>query len=146
MHKFDYRVLFKQFMRFAMVGLSAFGIDYLIFLLLTYVFGVFYIAASAISFIIATVYNYAMSMRYVFQGKETQTAMQQFTIFSVLSIIGLGLNQFFLWACVGLFFIPEWISKVVATFLVTIYNFITRKIFLEDKGKRLPKPDASKQK
>lgn len=128
-----YRDIAIQFLKFSIVGIIAFFIDYGLFLLLTYACGMFYIAASTISFLVSTVFNYAMSMRYVFEGKETQTAMQQFIIFTVLSIIGLGLNQLFLWACVSLLFLPEWFGKLAATFLVMIYNFITRKTFLEDR-------------
>ena len=125
-----------QFLKFSIVGITSFFIDYGLFLLLTYVFDVFYIAASSISFILSTIYNYALSMRYVFQGKETQTAMQKFFIFWVLSFIGLGLNQVFLWACVSPLNMGEWFGKLVATFLVMIYNFVSKKLFLEDHKKR----------
>ena len=127
-----------QFLKFSVVGITSFLIDYGLFLLLTYAFGVFYIAASTTSFIVSTVYNYVLSMRYVFQGKETQTAMQKFTIFWVLSFIGMGLNQLLLWACVSSLGISEWFGKLVATFLVMIYNFWSKKLFLEDhsRGRR----------
>lgn len=129
--------LARQFLRFSIVGIIAFLIDYCLFLLMTYVLGVNYLIASAVSFIISTIFNYVASMRYVFQGKETQTAMQQFMIFCTLSIIGLGLNQLFLWAFTELLSIAAWIGKLGATVLVAIYNFITRKIFLEDHSKQI---------
>ena len=121
-----------QLLRFCAVGLSAFAVDYVLFLLLTYLFGVFYIAASATSYFVSTVYCYAMSMRYVFQGKETQTAMQQFFIFVALSVVGLGLNQLLLWAFGQHVGWPEWFGKLAATFCVTFYNFLSRKFCLED--------------
>lgn len=123
--------LIAQIVKFGIVGFIAFCIDYGIFLALTYLFGVNYLVAAAISFLISTVFNYAASMRYVFQGKETQTAMQQFAIFFVLSVFGLVLNQIFLWACVDVCSIAEWAGKLIATVLVMVYNFVTRKIFLE---------------
>ena len=123
--------LIAQIVKFGIVGFIAFCIDYGIFLALTYLFGVNYLVAAAISFLISTVFNYAASMRYVFQGKETQTAMQQFAIFFVLSVFGLVLNQIFLWVCVDVCSIAEWAGKLIATALVMVYNFITRKIFLE---------------
>ncbi len=125
--------LIAQIVKFGIVGFIAFCIDYGIFLVLTYLFGVNYLAAAAISFLVSTIFNYTASMRYVFQGKETQTAMQQFTIFFVLSVIGLVLNQIFLWACVDICAIAEWAGKLIATALVMVYNFITRKIFLEQR-------------
>lgn len=129
--------LIAQIVKFGIVGFIAFCIDYGIFLVLTYLFGVNYLVAAAISFLVSTVFNYTASMRYVFQGKETQTAMQQFAIFFVLSVIGLVLNQIFLWACVDICAIAEWAGKLIATALVMVYNFITRKIFLEQRdGKK----------
>lgn len=127
--------LIKQMVKFGIVGFLAFCIDYGLFLVLTYALGIWYIAASTVSFVVSTVFNYALSMRYVFQGKETQTAMQQFAIFFVLSLVGLGLNQLILWACGDMLGIPAWIGKLIATFLVMVYNFVTRKAFLEDHGR-----------
>ena len=77
------RELTVQFAKFGIVGVIAFCIDYGLFLLMDYVFGVNYLVASAISFTISTVFNYMASMRYVFAGKQGQTRTQQFVIFFV---------------------------------------------------------------
>lgn len=130
------RELTVQFAKFGVVGVIAFCIDYGLFLFMTYVLGVNYLVASAVSFTISTVFNFAASMRYVFAGKRGQTRTQQFVIFFVLSLVGLGLNQLILWACVDLLSWLAWIGKLVATFLVMIFNFVTRKIFLEDRDAR----------
>lgn len=96
------RELTVQFAKFGIVGVIAFCIDYGLFLLMTYVFGINYLIASAISFVISTIFNFAASMRYVFAGKRGQTRSQQFVIFFVLSVVGLGVNQLVLWMCVDL--------------------------------------------
>ena len=124
-----------QFLRFAAVGLSAFAIDYVLFLVLTYVFKVFYLYASTASYVLSTIYNYALSMRYVFQGKETQTAMQQFFIFLGLSVVALGLNQLCLFLFVSYARWPEWFAKLAATFCAAIFNFVSRKLCLEDRSR-----------
>ena len=125
------RRLIRQMLRFAAVGLSAFAIDYVLFLLLHFV-GIPYLVANIASYTISTIYNFVLSMRFVFSGKASQTRAQQFAIFLVLSAIGLGLNELYLYLFVDCLGIAPAISKVVATFLVTIFNFITRKMFLED--------------
>lgn len=132
--KQDFRQLFVQFIKFSIVGVIAFCIDYGLFLLLTYVFGVNYLIASAISFVVSVIFNYSASMRYVFKGRPDQTRAQQFIIFFVLSVIGLGVNQLVLWLCVDFLSIPAWFGKLVATAIVMVFNFVTRKIFLEDHG------------
>ena len=95
------RELTVQFAKFGIVGVIAFCIDYGLFLLMTYVFGINYLIASAISFVISTIFNFTASMRYVFAGKRGQTRSQQFVIFFVLSVVGLGVNQLVLWMCVA---------------------------------------------
>lgn len=66
-------------------------------------------------------------------------------IFVILSLIGLGLNEVILLACsagyeastflLATFNDTLWfaVSKIIATAIVMIYNFISRKIFLEKK-------------
>ena len=132
--KHDLKQLFVQFVKFSIVGVIAFCIDYGLFLLLSYVFGVNYLLAAAISFVVSVIFNYSASMRYVFKGRPDQTRTQQFIIFFVLSVIGLGVNQLVLWLSVDMLGIPAWFGKLIATAIVMVFNFVTRKIFLEDHG------------
>ncbi len=120
-------------LRFAAVGLSAFAIDYVLFLVLHLV-GIPYLIANIASYTISTVYNFVLSMRFVFSGKASQSRAQQLGIFLALSVVGLVLNELYLYLFVSYLGIAPALSKVVATFLVTIFNFITRKYFLEDHG------------
>jgi putative flippase GtrA len=49
----------------------------------------------------------------------------------VLSVIGLGINDVLMWAGTGLLGVSYLITKLVATVIVSLWNFITRKIFLD---------------
>ena len=124
--------LIRQMLRFAAVGLSAFAVDYVLFVIL-HAIGLPYLIANIVSYTISTIYNFILSMRFVFSGKSSQSRVQQFVIFLVLAAIGLVLNELYLFLLVQYAHILPAISKVIATFLVTIFNFITRKIFLEDR-------------
>ena len=137
--------LIRQMLRFAAVGLSAFALDYVLFVVL-HMLGMSYLIANIISYTLSTVYNFVLSMRFVFSGKSSQTRLQQFVIFLVLGFAGLGLNELYLWLLVDFAHITPMLSKLIAAFLVTIFNFITRKIFLEDRtpkgGKEALEPEA----
>ncbi|MGN0072954.1 MAG: GtrA family protein [Coriobacteriales bacterium] len=133
------RKLIRQMLRFAAVGLSAFALDYVLFMVL-HMFGMSYLIANIISYTLSTVYNFVLSMRFVFSGKSGQSRLQQFVIFLVLGLVGLGLNELYLWLLVDFCHIAPAISKLVAAFLVTIFNFITRKIFLEDRAPKEEPP------
>lgn len=123
--------LIAQFMKFGVVGVIAFCIDYGILALLTEVFGVNYLVSATISFTVSVVFNYVASMRYVFTHKEGMSKRREFIIFVVLSVIGLGINNLCMWAGVELFGIHYLITKIGATAIVMVWNFVTRIIFLD---------------
>lgn len=125
--------LISQFMKFGIVGVIAFVIDYGLMVLLTEVFGVPYLISTTVSFIISVIFNYFASMRFVFKRKDDMSRRREFIIFVVLSVIGLVINDVFMWLMVDFLFIDYRISKIVVTFIVAVWNFVTRKIFLEAK-------------
>lgn len=122
--------LVQQIIKFAVCGGTGFVIDYVVFILLSQVLGVHYLIASIISFSISVIYNYILSIKWVFNVTKKQTS-KEFILFIILSVIGLGLNSLIMYICVDIINIHELISKVIATAIVMVYNFITRKMFIE---------------
>ena len=122
--------LLMQILKFGVVGGTAFLIDYGTFTILSQIFNIHYLIASIISFCISVIYNYILSIKWVFDVTKKQTS-KEFIIFIVLSVIGLGINSLIMYISVDLMHIHEMISKIIATAIVMVYNFITRKIFIE---------------
>lgn len=123
--------LIAQLMKFGVVGVIAFIIDYGLMVLLTEAFNVDYLVSATVSFTVSVTFNYFASMRYVFQHKEGMSRKREFAIFVVLSVIGLGINDLIMWLGTGLWGISYLITKLVATFIVMVWNFVTRKKFLD---------------
>ncbi len=123
--------LLMQIMKFVIVGGIATVIDFAVLVLLKEVFGIKAVIANVISFTVSLIYNYIASVKWVFDVNKEQDKKTQFIVFVVLSIIGLGINTFIVWLCDAVLKIYYLVGKVVATALVMIFNFITRKIFLE---------------
>lgn len=123
--------LIAQFMKFGIVGVIAFLIDYGTMIFLTEVFGVPYLISTTISFVVSVIFNYLASMRFVFKRKDDMSRRREFIIFVALSVVGLILNDVFMWLMVEFLFIDYRLSKIVVTFLVAVWNFVSRKIFLE---------------
>ena len=131
------KYLFQQFMKFGVVGVIAFFIDYGLMVALTELAGIEYLISATISFIVSVVFNYLASMRYVFTHKEGLSRRREFVIFVVLSTIGLGINDGLMWVGTSLFGISYLITKIGATAIVMVFNFVTRKKFL-DAGPAAP--------
>ena len=123
--------LIAQFMKFGIVGVIAFVIDYGVMIFLTEVFGVPYLISTTISFVASVIFNYFASMRFVFKRKDDMSRRREFIIFIVLSVCGLGINDLLMWLMVDSLYIDYRLSKIVVTVVVAVWNFVTRKIFLE---------------
>ena len=80
---------------------------------------------------VSVIYNYILSVRWVFEVDENGDKRKEFVIFIVLSLIGLGLNQLLMWVFVSMIHIFYMVAKIIVTAIVMLYNFITRKLFLE---------------
>ena len=118
-------------MKFGVVGIIAFVIDYGLMVLLTELAGLNYLVSATISFTVSVIFNYVASMRYVFSHKEGMSRKKEFTIFVVLSIAGLIINNALMWVGTSIMGISYLITKIFATACVTIWNFVTRKKFLD---------------
>lgn len=125
------RKLIEQIMKFGVVGVIAFIIDFGVMMFLTEVFGIDPVISATVSFIISVIFNYAASMRYVFSHREGMSRTREFIIFVVLSAIGLGINDLLIWAGTDLASFDYRLVKIFATAVVMVWNFMTRKIFLE---------------
>lgn len=129
--------LIGQIMKFGVVGVIAFCIDYGVMIFLTEVFHIWYFLSAMISFVVSVVFNYIASMKYVFVGKEDMSKRREFVIFIALSVIGLGINQLGMWVMVDLLHIHYMISKIFVTGVVMVWNFVSRKVCLEEHGEKI---------
>lgn len=123
-----------QLIRFGIVGVIAAIFDVGVLITLKELLQVNVLLSSAVSFCVSVAVNYLLSMRFVFKSKE-QSRIKEFIIFLLLSIGGLCLNQVILWIGTEYTSVYYLIVKFFAMVIVPIYNFITRKIFLESKEK-----------
>lgn len=122
--------LVKQILKFGVVGGGAFLIDYSVLYVLTEFVGIYYLTSSVISFIVSLIFNYILSIYWVFDVTKKQT-LKDIMIFVVLSTIGLGINQVVMYLGSDILHIYYMFTKLVATTIVMVWNFVTRKIFIE---------------
>ena len=123
--------LLVQIFNFGIVGIIATIIDFG-FLYLFRDIGHFHlIIANTLSFCISVIFNYFASMTFVFDVDKNKSKKRNFVLFFIFSVIGLILNDiivYFVTEIVGLYYM---LSKIIATIFVMIFNFVTRKKYLE---------------
>ena len=123
--------LMIQIFKFIVVGGIATVIDWIIYFVLYHFVKIEPIIANIISFAVSVVYNYWASCKYVFKVNKEKSRARQFVEFIVFAVIGLLINEVIIW---GLHNELEWnamLVKIIATAIVMVFNFVTRKKFLE---------------
>ena len=128
----ELKKLILQIIKFGFVGIAASVVDVGLLILLNEVIHMDVIVSSAISFSVSVVVNYVLSMTFVFKGKG-ENKVKEFVVFVGLSVGGLLINQAIMWVGTELASIHYLIVKIFAMVLVPVYNFVTRKIFLENR-------------
>ena len=126
--------LMEQVLKFGVVGFLAFAIDYGLLMLLSQGCGMDAVPAAAISFCVSVAFNYVASMRYVFTRREGMTRSREFVIFLLLSVVGLGINELVMWVgttLAGSSALAVTFTKVAATGIVMVWNFLSRKRWLD---------------
>ena len=124
--------LIIQLIKFGIVGVIATLIDLAVLMVLKEILDVDVLAASAAAFSVSVIANYILSMLFVFKSRGN-SKVKEFLVFVILSIGGLLLNQFIMWIGTEIMTAYYLWVKAFALVFVPIYNFITRKIFLEKK-------------
>lgn len=136
--------LIEQILKFGVVGIIAFFIDWGILNLLVGIFHMHNVIAATISFIIALIFNYTASMRFVFKHRPDMARWMEVVIFVVSSVIGLLMNDLIVWiSTYGMnrdafitqhaeYLIRTNVGKLIATAIVMVWNFIIRKWLLDD--------------
>ena len=139
----DVKKLIAQLMKFGIVGVIAFVIDYGLMNILL-MFHLHNILASTVSFIVSLIFNYTASMRFVFKHRPDMARWMEILIFVTSSVIGLFMNELIIYiSTIGMnhdamvtqhteYMIRTNIGKLVATAIVMVWNFVIRKWLLDD--------------
>lgn len=89
--------------------------------------------ATGIGFVVSLIFNYVLSVLFVYEDKGNSKTVKGVVLFAVLSVCGLLINMGGMWLFNGVIHINEWIVKIVMTLVVLVFNYITRKLFIFKK-------------
>lgn len=124
--------LLIQLIRYTIVGGLAFIVDFGLLFLLTEYFGLYYILSATCSFLAGLLVNYYISTAWVFES-TIKSKQLEFTLFSLIGVVGLGLNDLLIWTFTEKFHIYYMLSKLITAILVYLWNFLGRKYLVFSK-------------
>ncbi|NQV01453.1 MAG: GtrA family protein [Bacteroidia bacterium] len=112
-----------KFVKFGIVGFSGVIVDFSITFVCKEYLKIQKYIANAIGFTIAAITNYFLNRVWTFESTNPNVILE-FTRFFVIALIGLGINSTIVWAMTGKLKVNFYISKLVATIVVTAWNFL----------------------
>lgn len=122
-----------QLFRYTFVGGFAFIVDFGTLYILTEYFNIHYLVSAGIAFIFGLIINYFLSVKWVFNNRTMENRLLEFFLFTLIGIVGLGLNELFLWILTDILLIYYLLSKIITAIIVYLWNFFARKIILFNK-------------
>jgi len=132
-----------KMIKYFMVGSIAAITDISLFYLFAKVLGYNYLIVAFFSFIIATLVNYILSIKYVFQSRIKFSKKQEISLIYLVSGMAIIINQISLFILIDLLSIEMISSKVMATVLTFFWNYYTRTNFIFKEEEKDPKGKES---
>jgi putative flippase GtrA len=114
-----------QFVKFGIVGVSNTLLTLVVYTVLLKVFGVWYLAASAIGFVVGAVNGFLLNRRWTFREHvgDALTPVR----WGVVQTCGLGLDEGLLYLLVHDAHMGKLIAQVCATAVVTVSTFLVNR-------------------
>jgi putative flippase GtrA len=118
----------RQFVKFAIVGVSSTIIDWGIFYLLNYYFGIYYLIAKGLSFAVSVINSYIWNRRWTFRSANPKK-LHEFGKFMLVAVVGLVLNTYIMFLAVEKLHLRYIFGLIFATAIVMFWNFLINKFW-----------------
>jgi putative flippase GtrA len=112
-----------KFIKFSLVGFSGVFVDFGTTFFCKEILKIQKYVANTCGFTLAATTNFFMNRIWTFQSTNPNV-MLEFTRFFFIALIGLFINLLIIWAMTGKFKVNFYVSKLIATILVMLWNFL----------------------
>ena len=120
---------FWEVMRFLVVGGGCFVLEYVLLYTLTEYGHIPYLTSSAVAFTVSLLVNYFLCVTFVFHARNQ--SRKGMILFAATSFAGLGINQVTMWFFVEIAGLWYMFAKVIASAVVMIWNYFTKRYILK---------------
>lgn len=118
-----------QFLKYVAVGVGSFVIDYGGFAILHIFFGIWYIAAAALSQLCALVFNFTLNRQWTFDAHADETS-GQLKRYIILQILNYTFSLTLLYFLVHKANLQPLIAKFATLGCIVLWNFLAYKHFV----------------
>lgn len=118
-----------ELVRFGVTGGVCFLVEFAALTLLVELLHMPVLWATALAFLISVIVNYALCVKWVFTGAKGGSGRVRLQ-FLMTSGMGLGLNELLMWLMNIRLGVQYQLAKVIATLMVMIWNYVTKRLVL----------------
>ncbi|MDD5101918.1 MAG: GtrA family protein [Endomicrobiaceae bacterium] len=119
-----------QFVKYFFASGIALVVDMGMLFVLTEYCHLYYLLSSTISFLLGIFITYLFSKLYIFNKTSVKSKTMEFSIFLLIGLIGLLLNNLFLYVLTEYFDVYYMFSKCIVVIITYLWNFFARKKFI----------------
>ncbi len=126
--------------RYIVAGVVGVAVNVGVLYGLTRFFGVWYLAASVVSFIISLLVSFALQKMWTFQDRGMELAGRQFLVYLAIALFNLGLNSlcmYFFTSILGIWYV---MSQLLSSGLIAISSFFLYRAFVFTAAAPVPMP------
>jgi putative flippase GtrA len=120
-----------QFVRYGLVAVVAFAVDFGLLFVFTEYFHMFYVLSATLSFAISVVANYFLSVSWAFGQRVQRQRTVEIGLFIAICVVALGLNDVFIWLFTSVFGIYYLFSKLITVAIVFFWSFGARRLVFQ---------------
>ena len=121
---------YLQFVKYFFASGIALVVDMGMLFVLTEYCHLYYLLSSTISFLLGIFITYLFSKLYIFNKTSVKNKTMEFSIFLLIGLIGLLLNNLFLYVLTEYFDVYYMFSKCIVVIITYLWNFFARKKFI----------------
>ena len=126
--KSDHRLI--QLFRYGAVTVVSSAVDFGSLYLLTETIGIHYLVSAIIAYTLGLIVNYTLSILWVFHKKKLRSKVMEFVIFSLIGLLGMGLNELFLWVFTDVLELYFMLSRLISAGIGFVLKYALRKWIL----------------
>lgn len=131
-------LLQAQVVKYGFVGLLGTALHFGLLILLVEAAGMKPVPASAAGFVAVLIVSYYLNRNWTFRERADGTGWKSFAKYTVVSLTGLLLNTFVMYASVDLLKLPYVVGQAFVTFCVPVSNYILNRYWTFSRPRPLP--------
>ena len=121
--------IFREFVKFGIVGISGIFVNLIVLYFFTEIVGVFYLISAIFAFLVALTTNFILNKTWTFRERIRDRTLDRYIKYFAVNSVALAINLFFLFILtenLGIYYI---FSQVIAIGIAFLFNFAGNKFW-----------------